>query len=194
VAESSYLRYLAGDERLVLHVRRHVTVLLAPLVAALGAVAAAGFVGLIASPGRGTDVVDTLAGLIVAFFVGRFVWRTLEWWVDRIVVTNRRVVEVSGLLTRQVASIPLGKVTDMTYRRSIWGRLLGYGDLVLESAGQQQALTRIDHLPDPDFFYRTVTSLITSAPIVVEVEDGEDRLDPGTLDEDDTGPLPRVIV
>jgi hypothetical protein len=194
VSESGYLRYLAGDERLVLQVRRHITVLLGPLVAALLALAAAGFVGLVASPGEGTDVVDTVAGLVAGFFAARLVWRIWEWWIDRVVVTSRRVVEVSGILTRNVASIPLGKVTDMTYRRSIWGRLLGYGDLVLESAGQQQALAHIHHLPRPDFFYRTVTSLITTAPIVVEVDDGEDRLEIDSPEEDDTGPLPRVIV
>ena len=114
-----------------------------------------------------------------------------------IVVTDQRIFEVSGVLTRKVASMPLTRVTDMTYRRSLLGRLLGYGDLIVESAGQDQALSHIDHLPDPDGFYRTITSLVTAGipSLLPEDEDQElwlpyDR----SSDEDDTGPLPRVIV
>ncbi len=87
--------------------------------------------------------------------------------------------------------MPIGGVIDMTYRRTIMGRLLGYGDLVLESAGQDQALSSIEKLPKPDDFYRTVTGLVAARgsqpPEVAE------RVR-GIFDDEDTGPLPRVIV
>lgn len=184
----TYGRYLAGGEVTALAVRRHVTVLARDALAAVAAVVAATVAGLVVSPGDGADVIDNVAGLAAAFFVVRLAWRTWEWRADRIVVTNRRIVEVSGVLTRKVASMPLAKVTDMTYRRSLLGRLLGYGELVVESAGQHQGLSRIGHLPHPDHFYRTVTSLVASAPVVVEREDA------GSPEDDDTGPLPRVVV
>ncbi len=86
--------------------------------------------------------------------------------------------------------MPLGKLTDVTYRRSIAGRLFGYGDLIVESAGQDQALSHIDHLPHPDDFYRTVTTLIG-----LQKEEPPPRSKP-PLDwrpeEEETGPLPRV--
>jgi hypothetical protein len=37
--------------------------------------------------------------------------------------------------------------------------MLGYGECILETAGQDQALTKLTHLPDPDDFYRTLTRL-----------------------------------
>lgn len=185
-------RYLAADEHVVLQARRHVAVLARPALAAFGAIALAVFVGVIVSPGDGADFLDTVGGLFALWFLLRFMWRGWEWWVDRIFVTEKRIFEVSGLLTRKVASMPLGNLTDMTYQRSLWGRIFGYGELIVETAGQAQALSRIAYLSNPDAFYRAVTELVTdnllpaaSAPAVT----GPDR-----DEEDDTGPLPRVIV
>ncbi len=49
-----------------------------------------------------------------------------------------------GVFTRRVAMMPLMKVTDMSYNRSVLGRLVGYGEFVLESAGQEQALRTVE--------------------------------------------------
>ncbi len=56
--------------------------------------------------------------------------------------------------------MPLAKVTDMTFQRSFLGRLLGYGKFVRESAGQDQALSTVDHIPYPEQFYLEVCALI----------------------------------
>ncbi|MGH2788154.1 MAG: PH domain-containing protein [Actinomycetota bacterium] len=184
-------RYLATDEHLVLEARRHIAVLARPLGAAVVAIAGGAVIGFVLSPDRSSDVVDTVLGLIAVFFFLRLGWKLWEWYEDRIYVTSHRVVEVSGVITRRVASIPLIKVTDMTYQRSLIGRMIGFGELILESAGQRQALERIDHIPSPDDFYRTVTSLIAArAPAPLELEAQTAR----RADEDDTGPLPRVVV
>ena len=183
-------RYLAHDEQIVLHVRHHIAVLFKPLMQALAVILIAVVVGVLTSPQRGSDPIDTLLGLGALFFGGRFLWRVWEWWVDRIVITDRRIYEVSGLLTRRVATMPLAKMTDMTYERTVLGRVLGYGDLIIESAGQSQALNRIPHLPRPDDIYRTISSLGTGTlprPSPRTVEEA-------TPEEDDTGPLPRIVV
>ena len=183
-------RYLASDEDLELEVRHHLAVLVGPTLAAVGAIAGGAVIGFILSPDQNSDLVDTVLGLLAAFFFLRLGWKLWQWYEDRIYVTTHRVVEVSGVLTRNVASIPLTKVTDMTYRRSVPGRVLGYGELVLESAGQRQAIERIAYIPAPDHFYRTVTSLLAarvSPPT-------EFTIPPLQAEDDDTGPLPRVVV
>ena len=180
-------RYLAHDEQVVLDVRRHLAVLVGPASVVALVIAVAAVVGVVLTPGSSHGVVDTLCGAVTLFFVLRLAWRVWEWWADRIVVTDERIFEVSGVLTRRVASMPVSRVTDMTYKRTIGGRILGYGEVIVESAGQEQGLSAIDHIPQPDHFYRTVTSLVTAGlPKLME--------DQPSFDQDDTGPLPRITL
>jgi hypothetical protein len=181
-------RYLAMDERVVCRVRRHPAILARPFFEALGVTIGSVFVGVMLSPADGSDAIDTVLGLLVLGFLLRLGWRMWEWGVDRVVVTDRRLFEISGILTRRVGSMPLAKVTDMTYHRTLLGRMLGYGELRVESPGQKQALARIAYLPKPDDLYRTVASLVMAPSHVDRTEVA------GRVDEDDTGPLPRVIV
>ena len=80
----------------------------------------------------------------------------VEWYTDWFVATNKRVLLTYGVFTRKVAMMPLMKVTDMSYNRSVLGRLLGYGEFVLESAGQDQALRTVSFLPRPDELYEEI--------------------------------------
>jgi hypothetical protein len=75
-------------------------------------------------------------------------------------VTSQRMILTSGLLTRKVAMMPLVKVTDMSFQRTFFGRLFGYGEFIIESAGQDQALRTIDHIPYPEQPYLEVCNLI----------------------------------
>ena len=183
------MRYVGEGEEAILEVRHHPFTLIRPALVAVAAVVLASIIGAFVSWEDGSDPIDTLVGLVAIFFVARFAWKVLVWWYDRVVVTDKRIFEVSGVVTRKVASMPLEKVTDMTYRRTLGGRVFGYGDLVLESAGQKQAMDEIVYLPRPDDFYRTVTSLASA-----QIAPGRVLVDSPGPDEDDTGPLPRVVL
>ena len=56
--------------------------------------------------------------------------------------------------------MPLSKVTDLTFERTAIGRALGYGTIIVESAGQIQALNRIDYVPNPQEVYEALSELI----------------------------------
>ena len=62
-------------------------------------------------------------------------------------VTLQRFMLATGIVTRKVNMMPLAKVTDMSFQRSPMGRILGYGEFILESAGQDQALSNVGYLP-----------------------------------------------
>ena len=181
-------RYLALDERKICEVRRHPALLLLSVLKTLALIVAAGALGAVVSPSRGDDVIDTILGLIALIFVVRLAWTVVQWWVTRIIVTDRRILEISGLVSRRVASMPLPQVTDTTYHRSIAGRLFGYGDLVVESPGSHPGLSRIGYVPQPDDFYRLVMSLMNAssgdAPDEVVVSPGDE----------DTGEIPQVVL
>jgi membrane protein YdbS with pleckstrin-like domain len=81
------------------------------------------------------------------------IWRVADWYFDRFILTNKRVMVVKGLITRNVGMMPLLRVTDMKYVQSPMGRILNYGTFELESAGQDQALSKIKNLPNPNELY-----------------------------------------
>jgi hypothetical protein len=190
------LRYLAQDERIILEVHRHFAMLFKPFAQTIGIVFGAMFLGTLLSPDDGGDFLDTILGLAAIASVIRFFWLFWLWRVDRIYVTDRRLFEVSGIVTKSVNSMPLAKMTDLTYRRTLGGRILGYGEVIVESAGQNQALARIGPIPDPDDFYRSLTTVgLMPRPsdsvrrAAQQASPEQRRLDP---DLADTGELPRV--
>jgi len=84
------------------------------------------------------------------------------------------LIAVTGVFVRNVAMLPLAKLTDMNYKRSVIGMLLGYGSFRLETAGQNQAVEMLGRIPDPDASYRHLQNLIfgrgTTDVILVDVK------------------------
>jgi membrane protein YdbS with pleckstrin-like domain len=105
--------------------------------------------------------------------IGRALWKLLSWRNEWFVATDKRLILTYGLVTQRVAMMPLVKVTDMSYNRSPMGRLLGYGTFVMESAGQDQALHRVEWVPSPDQTYRAICAEIFG------VDDDDDRAQDG---------------
>lgn len=88
------------------------------------------------------------------------VWAYVDWKREYFIVTDRRLMLVHGVINRDVAIMPLGKVTDMLYRRSPVGKALNYGTFIFESAGQDQALSQVPWVTNPDQRYRDISALI----------------------------------
>ena len=105
-------------------------------------------------------LVDNLTFYLALASVVRFTTQTILWWIERIVITDKRVMLAEGIVTHNVGMMPLSKVTDLTFRRTFGGRLLGYGTLIVESAGQIQALNKIRYIPRPDEIYEALSELI----------------------------------
>jgi Bacterial PH domain len=77
-------------------------------------------------------------------------WRLLEEYRDRFVITNQRVFRVHGVFDTQRASVPLGRILDITVKKPWIGHLLNYGHFVFESAAQVQGLNEIRYVADID--------------------------------------------
>ena len=95
-----------------------------------------------------------------AVLLVRLIWKAINWAVDYFVITTERLLLTTGLLTRKVAMMPLSKVTDMSFQRSFGGRILGYGELIVESAGQNQALDHVPYIPYPEQLYLLVCGML----------------------------------
>lgn len=150
-------RHVLASERVVLATRHHWGRLLEPIVTAVVAFAAVAAVALTSGDLGGR--IDILWWLwLVA--LGRVGWRFVTWRYEWFLATDKRMMLLTGIVTRKVAMMPLHKVTDMSYSRSLPGQLLGYGEFVLESAGQDQAMRRIAWVPRPDETYRSLCTTI----------------------------------
>ena len=151
-------KYLLLHEHQVITVRMHPAVLMTPVLIALG--------GLVLTVVLQGSILKAQSGLMAIIWILwgvlflRALWAVATWAVDYFVVTSQRMILTSGLLTRRVAMMPLNKVTDMSFQRSFGGRLLGYGEFIIESAGQDQALRNIPYIPYPEQLYVEVCKLL----------------------------------
>ncbi len=107
-----------------------------------------------------TVLFDNVTFYLALVAVLRFTLLTIMWWIERIVITDKRVMLAEGIIVHKVGMMPLSKVTDLTFERTLGGRMLGYGTLIVESAGQIQALNRIDYMPRPEEVYEALSELV----------------------------------
>ncbi|UOZ10039.1 PH domain-containing protein [Amycolatopsis sp. WQ 127309] len=150
--------YLLDTERRVIRIRRHWAVLLWDTFEAAALLAICVLVSYLLPPAL--YIGQNLLWYVALIVVLRFAYVVMEWWVERLVVTDKRFVMTTGVFTTKVLMMPISKVTDLSYVRTATGRMMGYGTMVVESAGQIQALNKIDFLPRPEEFYDTISELV----------------------------------
>lgn len=169
-------KYLLPDEHVVTEIRHHGIVLTKPVLIMLAATVLVVWIDINVSDANASILGFTRFAWLAVLVWGA--WQVFEWRHTRLVVSEKRIVLFHGWITRRVSMMPMAKVTDMSYHRSILGRILGYGKFVLESAGQDQALSSIDFVPKPDQNYRAICAQIFGS------DDPDDHLsDDGYEDE-----------
>lgn len=157
-------KYLLPAERVVAIKRRHYAAMGVPLAAFFGGFVIAILLDIaLPTSAAGARDLIWLAWSATCFYLA---WELLSWWFDRFVITNKRVMLVHGVILRQIDMMPMGKVTDMRYERSVPGRLLGYGAFIMESAGQDQALSRVAFISQPDWLYREICTMLFTPDLV----------------------------
>jgi membrane protein YdbS with pleckstrin-like domain len=165
-------RYLFPTERYRGEWKRHWIHLSTPLLIGIGATLLLGYLAGFLTR-QNIDGLVTAAVLLWLGVMGWVAWKVGDWYFDRFILTNKRVMVVNGIITRKVAMMPLLRVTDMKYEQSALGRMLSYGTFVLESAGQDQALREVKHLPNPNELYLRVVEEMYE-PQAVEARLGKD--------------------
>ncbi|MCP2325573.1 membrane protein YdbS with pleckstrin-like domain [Hamadaea flava] len=170
-------RYLFPTERYRGEWRKHWIHLINHILVGAVATLALGYLtGFLAK--QDMPSLSVIAVVVYALVMGWVAWSVADWYYDRFILTNKRVMVVRGLITRNVAMMPLLRVTDMKYEQSPLGRMLNYGTFVLESAGQDQALREVKHLPNPNELYLRVVEEMYE-PAAVEARLGREAEDEG---------------
>jgi uncharacterized membrane protein YdbT with pleckstrin-like domain len=151
-------KYLLPYEERVVTVRKHPAILAGSIAVTVTGLLLA--LLLATTILRGNTTAEEVLLVACLLLILRLAFHTYEWWDSYFVVTSQRMLEVKGVVTRRVLMMPLNKVTDMSFERSTFGRLLGYGKFILESAGQDQALSSVDHVPYPEQLYLEICRLL----------------------------------
>ncbi len=79
----------------------------------------------------------------------------LDWRSREFIITNRRVVQISGIINKNVTDSSLEKVNDVKLSQSFWGRLLGFGDIEILTASELGANV-FQTIGDPITFKKTM--------------------------------------
>jgi membrane protein YdbS with pleckstrin-like domain len=136
-------RLVAGED-VVVDVRPHWWYLAGPVVA-LAVVIAGAITALVESAPTWTNwLLVVVLAVAVVWLVGRY----LRWVSTRLIVTTTRIIERRGILGRSGREIPLRALTDIGYHQSIFERIIGAGDVIIESAGREGQEVFAD-LPHP---------------------------------------------
>ncbi len=86
-----------------------------------------------------------------------------------IVVTTYRFVYKTGLISRNTQEVSLNKIEEITLHQTVWGRLLGYGKLVLRGTGV--GVITLPNLDNPIHLRR----IIENAKSALRTDQGERR-------------------
>lgn len=144
-------RLLTDGEEILRQFRPHWKVLLPALGWAMLLAALAGLATAVLT----FDWVWWSAGLAIVIWVGLSVRSLVDWYATNYVLTNERIVVRRGLIARSGTEIPLENITNVLFSQRVIERILGYGDVTIESAGSQ-GQSRLDDIPDPEAFQSEV--------------------------------------
>ncbi len=124
-------KLLNRGEEIVLDLRPHWWRIF-PASLGLGAAVLLGIVALTTDTGP----LKVLAGILVLGALGYFVQRYIRWTSENFVVTSERVIYRSGVVAKSGVEIPLDRINTVFFNQSLFERILGAGDLGVESAGE----------------------------------------------------------
>jgi uncharacterized membrane protein YdbT with pleckstrin-like domain len=83
---------------------------------------------------------DLLLWVVFALVVAWAIWllfKYVEWTFTHFVVTSDRVIFRTGVFAKHGVEIPLQRINNINFHQGIWERIIGAGDLIIESAGEQ---------------------------------------------------------
>jgi hypothetical protein len=146
-------RLLPGEQQEII-LRRHLAVLIPPAAATTGSLLVA---TAISATAQGNTPLRLVVWVLTAFLSLELVSAVTNWISRYIVVTNTRLLLISGGFSRRIVDLPLSTVIHMTFERSFSGRLFGYGTFVSESAGQGRS--SLDFIPYPEQLYLDLCAL-----------------------------------
>ncbi|HUD16406.1 MAG TPA: PH domain-containing protein [Acidimicrobiales bacterium] len=126
-------RILGEDEEVLVDLRPHWLFLSGPLASTMVAVAVAIAV-TVEFPKAPIATAYVLAVMVAAPILWLGI-RTIKWLGVSLVITNERVIYRRGVFGRDVIQLRIQRITEVHCSQTLWGRMLGAGELIVELQG-----------------------------------------------------------
>jgi uncharacterized membrane protein YdbT with pleckstrin-like domain len=147
---------LTDDEELLTQFRPHWKVLLPAIGWAMLLAAIAGFAAAALPESWGPNwSFGWSFAIALALWLAISAKALVAWYATNYVLTTERIVVRQGLIARTGTEIPLENITNVLFSQRVLERMLGYGDVLVESAGSQ-GQSRLSDIPDPEAFQSQV--------------------------------------
>jgi uncharacterized membrane protein YdbT with pleckstrin-like domain len=88
-------------------------------------------------------------GIIALVWAGWLALKYLQWNFTHFVVTSDRVIYRTGAFSKHGVEIPMDRISNINFNQSLWERVIGAGDLEIESAGKD-GQSRFEDVWHPD--------------------------------------------
>lgn len=125
-------KLLNDGEEVVLDLHPHWWFLATQTAALVGAIVLGALVLLNVDNG----IIQLLSGFLILVALGWWIVRYVDWRSTNFVVTTDRLIHRHGVLAKHGIEIPLERVNNVLFSQRLFERLLGAGDLIIESAGE----------------------------------------------------------
>jgi uncharacterized membrane protein YdbT with pleckstrin-like domain len=143
-------RLLSEDEELVYDLRPHWLTLVVPVLITIAVVIGVGAAWVVMPAGDLQQPGRLAVGVLgLAVLLATVVGRVLRWATTHFVLTTERLIFRSGVVAKFGREIPLERINDVTFSQSLFERMIGAGDLLLESAGEH-GQSRFSNIRDPE--------------------------------------------
>lgn len=83
------------------------------------------------------SIPGTIVALIVAALFGIVLaWKNYVLRTNEYVLTNHRVIQQMGILNKRSVDSRLDKINNVEHQQSVWGRIFGFGDVMIDTASE----------------------------------------------------------
>ena len=152
-------KLLIENEQIITSMRTHIKVLFIPFLILLVTSAAAGFLVAATGDAAGGAVGWIVLAIAAAVIVAGSLVPFIRWLTWTFTITDKRLVEQRGILTRTGRVIPLSRINDVAFEKNLNDRILGCGTLVVHDASEQAGL-RLRDIPKIEAVHRTLSTLV----------------------------------
>jgi uncharacterized membrane protein YdbT with pleckstrin-like domain len=145
-------RLLTEGEELIVDARPHWIALAGPVLVTILLIVGVAF-GLAKIDNSAGKLI--VAGVALVLFVIYPVREFIRWITSHFVVTNERIIHRQGWIAKSSMEVPLPRINDVRFHQTIFERMVGAGDLILESAGERGQEVFSD-IRNPENMQRTI--------------------------------------